>query len=201
MEETGSGWRFFAATVLGIAGIMRFFDAIWAWRYHGAIPNNLEAAIFGHSLRPTAGVPRRRHHPDRQFLRRRRGLPIQPLDRNHRWRHPRHQFHLVDALLPDLVTDLHRHRCPRRLRPCRIRRTRRSRRHSPGLGVLTTGSLAGRPGPRFREHGPGWRPRACYQRAMMIGQRASFTGRSRRRGEAEAGRNAHQSGGQDIDHP
>ena len=51
MEETGTGWRFFAATVLGIAGIMRFFDAIWAWRYHGAIPNDLESAIFGHSLK------------------------------------------------------------------------------------------------------------------------------------------------------
>ncbi len=51
MEETGSGWRFFAGTVLGIAGIMRFFDAIWAWRYHGAIPNNFEAALFGHSLK------------------------------------------------------------------------------------------------------------------------------------------------------
>jgi len=51
MEEKGSGWRFFAGTVLGITGIMRFFDAIWAWRYHGAVPNNLEAAIFGHSLK------------------------------------------------------------------------------------------------------------------------------------------------------
>jgi len=54
MEEAGSGWRFFAGTVLGITGIMRFFDAIWAWRYHGAVPNvpsNLEAAIFGHSLK------------------------------------------------------------------------------------------------------------------------------------------------------
>jgi hypothetical protein len=51
MEEKGSGWRFFAGTVLGIAGIMRFFDAIWAWRYHGAVPNDLEAALFGHSLK------------------------------------------------------------------------------------------------------------------------------------------------------
>ena len=51
MEEKGSGWRFFAGTVLGITGIMRFFDAIWAWRYHGAVPNNLEAGIFGHSLK------------------------------------------------------------------------------------------------------------------------------------------------------
>ena len=50
MEEKGSGWRFFAGTVLGIAGIMRFFDAIWAWRYHGEVPDRLEGALFGHSL-------------------------------------------------------------------------------------------------------------------------------------------------------
>src|SRR3954470_11080770 len=46
----GEGWRFFAGTVLGIAGIMRFFDAIWAWTYDGALPDNLEGALFGHSL-------------------------------------------------------------------------------------------------------------------------------------------------------
>ena len=47
----GDGWRFFAGTVLGLAGIMRFFDAIWAWSYHGALPDNLEGALFGHSLK------------------------------------------------------------------------------------------------------------------------------------------------------
>ena len=30
---------------------MRIFDAIWAFRYHGVLPNNLENAIFGHSLK------------------------------------------------------------------------------------------------------------------------------------------------------
>jgi hypothetical protein len=47
----GEGWRFFAGTVLGIAGIMRIFDAIWAFGYHGVLPSNLEGAIFGHSLK------------------------------------------------------------------------------------------------------------------------------------------------------
>jgi hypothetical protein len=47
----GEGWRFFAGSVLGIAGIMRFFDAIWAFRYHGVLPSNFEAALFGHSLK------------------------------------------------------------------------------------------------------------------------------------------------------
>ena len=30
---------------------MRVFDAIWAFRYHGVLPENLENAIFGHSLK------------------------------------------------------------------------------------------------------------------------------------------------------
>ncbi|MGP8063352.1 MAG: hypothetical protein ACLP5O_12465 [Acidimicrobiales bacterium] len=30
---------------------MKVFDAIWAFRYHGALPSNLEAAVFGHSLK------------------------------------------------------------------------------------------------------------------------------------------------------
>jgi hypothetical protein len=51
MEEKGEGWLIFAAIVLGIAGIMRIFDAIWAFRYHGVLPENLENAIFGHSLK------------------------------------------------------------------------------------------------------------------------------------------------------
>ena len=38
MDEKGEGWLIFAAVVLGVAGIMRVFDAIWAFRYHGALP-------------------------------------------------------------------------------------------------------------------------------------------------------------------
>ena len=49
MERRGEGWIMFAAIVLGVAGIMRIFDAIWAFRYHGALPENLEDAIFGHN--------------------------------------------------------------------------------------------------------------------------------------------------------
>ena len=40
-----------SALVLGVAGIMRIFDAIWAFRYHGVLPQNFEDAIFGHSLK------------------------------------------------------------------------------------------------------------------------------------------------------
>jgi hypothetical protein len=51
MNTRGSGWVVFAAIVLVTAGIMRLFDAIWAFRYHGALPQNLEDAIFGRSLK------------------------------------------------------------------------------------------------------------------------------------------------------
>ena len=46
----GDGWRYFAGTVLGIAGIMRLFDAIWAWTYTGPVADDLQHALFGHSL-------------------------------------------------------------------------------------------------------------------------------------------------------
>jgi len=45
-----SSWLVFASIMLGIAGVMRIFDAIWAFRYHGVVSQNLEDAIFGHSL-------------------------------------------------------------------------------------------------------------------------------------------------------
>jgi len=51
MDKRGGGWVLFAAIVLITAGIMRIFDAIWAFRYHGALPQDLEDAIFGHSLK------------------------------------------------------------------------------------------------------------------------------------------------------
>jgi hypothetical protein len=40
----------FAAIALGVAGVMRAFDAVWAFRYHGKVPDNLQNAVFGHSL-------------------------------------------------------------------------------------------------------------------------------------------------------
>ncbi len=51
MNTRGEGWVTFAAIALITAGIMRVFDAIWAFRYHGVLPQNLEDAIFGHSLK------------------------------------------------------------------------------------------------------------------------------------------------------
>jgi hypothetical protein len=52
MDMRSPGRVVFAAVVLGVAGIMRIFDAVWAFRFHGALSAGLEGAIFGH--RPTA---------------------------------------------------------------------------------------------------------------------------------------------------
>src|SRR5215831_9232822 len=49
--DEGLGWLFFAASMLGIAGIMRIFDAIWAFRYHGNLPDGLRDATFGSSIK------------------------------------------------------------------------------------------------------------------------------------------------------
>ena len=46
----GEGWLFFAGTVLGLAGIMRIFDGIWALSYDGAIPEGLQDAVLGSDL-------------------------------------------------------------------------------------------------------------------------------------------------------
>jgi hypothetical protein len=51
MNERGNGWIVFAAIVLGVAGVMRIFDAVWAFRYHGVLPQHFEDAIFGTSLK------------------------------------------------------------------------------------------------------------------------------------------------------
>jgi len=45
-----AGWLFFAGTVLGLAGIMRIFDGIWAFRYDGVVPDKLDGAVLGTSL-------------------------------------------------------------------------------------------------------------------------------------------------------
>jgi hypothetical protein len=51
MNERGAGWIWFAAIVLIMAGVMRFFDSLWAFSYHGTLPSNFEGAIFGHTLK------------------------------------------------------------------------------------------------------------------------------------------------------
>ncbi len=49
--DAGFGWLVFAGTILGLAGIMRIIDAIWAFRYNGALPENLQDGVLGSDLK------------------------------------------------------------------------------------------------------------------------------------------------------
>jgi hypothetical protein len=51
MNEKGDGWIVFAAVVLGVAGIMRIFDALWAFRTHNTLSLSNYNLIFGDSLK------------------------------------------------------------------------------------------------------------------------------------------------------
>jgi hypothetical protein len=51
MENEGRGWLVFAAVVLAVAGIMRVFDGIWAFRYKGELPDHLQNALLGSTLK------------------------------------------------------------------------------------------------------------------------------------------------------
>ncbi len=50
-EAWGSGWLFFAGTVLGLAGLMRIVDAFWAFGYKGALPDALQNGLLGSNLK------------------------------------------------------------------------------------------------------------------------------------------------------
>ncbi len=50
-EAKGSGWLFFAGTVLGLAGVMRIVDSLWAFSYKGALPEALKDGVLGSNLK------------------------------------------------------------------------------------------------------------------------------------------------------
>ena len=113
--EPGFGWMFFAGTILGMAGIMRLFDALWAFRYDGVIPDELEGAVLGTSLTTYGWV----------WLvigcvlivvlvRRVESLAVRALDRDHRRRRAVHLGAVVDAVLPGVVTRVRPDRFSRR---------------------------------------------------------------------------------------
>jgi len=52
----GAGWLFFSGTLLGLAGLMRVIDAIWAFSYKGALPDNLKDGVLGSNLKNYAWV-------------------------------------------------------------------------------------------------------------------------------------------------
>ena len=53
-ERPGFGWLVFAGTVLGLAGLMRVIDAIWAFGYKAALPDGLQDGILGSNLKTYA---------------------------------------------------------------------------------------------------------------------------------------------------
>jgi hypothetical protein len=46
----GFGWLVFSACILGLAGIMRIIDAIWAFSYGGSLPESLQDGVLGSNL-------------------------------------------------------------------------------------------------------------------------------------------------------
>jgi hypothetical protein len=55
-REWSSGWALFAAIILIFAGVTRIFDSIWAFRFNGTVPDNLQGSVLGDSLTTYAWV-------------------------------------------------------------------------------------------------------------------------------------------------
>jgi hypothetical protein len=55
-NEPVSGWLFLAGTVMGLTGLMRLLDSIWAFRYKGALPDALQDGLLGDKLHTYAWV-------------------------------------------------------------------------------------------------------------------------------------------------
>ena len=55
-DEPVSGWMFFAGTVLGLAGLMRLLDSIWAFHNKNALPDSLQGGLLGDNLTTYAWV-------------------------------------------------------------------------------------------------------------------------------------------------
>jgi hypothetical protein len=49
-----SPWLVLAGTVLGLAGVMRVIDAVWAFGYKASLPENLEDGILGSNIKTYA---------------------------------------------------------------------------------------------------------------------------------------------------
>jgi hypothetical protein len=47
----GTGWLVFAGSVLGLGGFMRIMDSIWAFRFKGALPDDLQAGVLGDNIK------------------------------------------------------------------------------------------------------------------------------------------------------
>jgi hypothetical protein len=48
MHDRGGGWPYLAGIALIVAGLLRFFEALWAY----ILPSNVEGALFRHNIKP-----------------------------------------------------------------------------------------------------------------------------------------------------
>jgi hypothetical protein len=55
-NEPVSGWMLFAGTILGLTGLMRLIDSIWAFGYNGTLPDALKDGLLGDKLTTYAWV-------------------------------------------------------------------------------------------------------------------------------------------------
>jgi hypothetical protein len=49
-EADRSGWLFFAGSIMGLAGLMRIVDSVWAFSYKGALPEHLQDGVLGSNV-------------------------------------------------------------------------------------------------------------------------------------------------------
>jgi len=52
--QPGDGWLYFAGTVMGLAGLMRLVDSLWAFRYNGNLPDGLQDGVLGENIKTYA---------------------------------------------------------------------------------------------------------------------------------------------------
>ena len=52
--QPGDGWLYFAGTVMGLAGLMRLVDSLWAFRYNGNLPDALQDGVLGDNIKTYA---------------------------------------------------------------------------------------------------------------------------------------------------
>ena len=166
----GYGWLIFASVTLAIAGVMRIIDGIWAFRYDGVVPDELEGALLGRSL-STYGwvwiivgailIASSFAIANRSQFARWIGIIAE--------RSPNHHRHLVDPVLSRVVSRLHLHRIARPVRPRCPRRPQLCRRLSHNRRIRKQAWWADRWSDRTRQcQGlPRYAPDGCEPRPWV----------------------------------
>jgi hypothetical protein len=48
--QPGAGWLTFASVMLGLSGIFKIFDALWAFKYDDEVSSQVQTILFEHDL-------------------------------------------------------------------------------------------------------------------------------------------------------